>query len=145
MTTDLLYLILVTGVIFFGQCLNVSKTKDLSTNFKKESVQPCPAIIQNESVESADHFLYLGMVMDSKLKFSKHCDTIFKKGQQRLQFLRKLRSFNVDKTVPTLFFSCFVQSVLSFSVMCWWGNRSVSDKCKLQKLVNICSKITGQQ
>ena len=101
MTTDLLYLILVTGVIFFGQCLNVSKTKDLSTNFKKESVQPCPAIIQNESVESADHFLYLGMVMDSKLKFSKHRDIIFTKGQQRMHFLRILRSCTADKTTLT--------------------------------------------
>ena len=43
------------------------------------------------------------------------------------------------------FYRCFVQSVLAFSIVCWWSNLKVSDKSKLQKLVNICSKITGQQ
>ena len=41
------------------------------------------------------------------------------------------------------------QSALTFSIICWWGNRSVSEKRKLKKqtkkLVNICNKITGQQ
>ena len=35
--------------------------------------------------------------------------TIFKKGQQRLHFLWKLRSFNVVKATLTLFYNCFVQ------------------------------------
>ena len=49
--------------------LNVSKTKDLSNDFRKESVQPQPTIIDNETFESVGHFKYLGMVTDSKLKF----------------------------------------------------------------------------
>ena len=89
-------------------CLNVSKTKVLAVDFRKESVQPQPTVIHNETVESADHFKYLGMVMDSKLKFSRNRDIIFKKGQQRLHFLRKLRSYNVDKTTLTLSYRCFV-------------------------------------
>ena len=70
---------------------------------------------------------------------------IFRKGQQRLHFLRELRSCNVDKTIMTLFYRSVIQSVLTFSIICWCGNRSVSDKNKLQNLVNICSRITGQQ
>ena len=60
-------------------------------------------------------------------------------------FNGKLRSFNVDKTILTLFYICSVQSVLTISVVRWWGNLIISDKSKLQKLVNICSKITGWQ
>ena len=89
------------------------KTTDLPSDFRKESVQAQPTIIYNETVEFVDHFQYFGMVMDSKLKFSKISDTIFKKGRQRLHFLRKLISFNVDPTILTIFCRCFVRSVLT--------------------------------
>ena len=92
----------------------MSKTKEFPTDFRKESVQAQSTIIHNETVESVDHFKYLGMVMASKLKFSKYCRLIFKKGQQQLHFLRKLRSFNAHKTTLTLFYVCFVQIVLNF-------------------------------
>ena len=88
-------------------CLNVSKPKNLSISFRKESVL-------SETVESVDHLAYLEMVTDSKLKFSKNCDIIFKKGQQQPYFLRKLRSFNVNKnhldTFLQMFFSAFSHS-----------------------------------
>ena len=87
---------------------------------------------------------HLGTTTDYNLKFSKNC-AIFRKGQQRLHCLRKLRSFKVDQTILTLFYGSFIQSVLTFSMICWCSNVSVSDKNKLQKLVNICSKITDQQ
>ena len=38
--------------------------------------------------------------------------------------------------------SC-IQSVLTFSFICWFGNVSQKDKNKLQRVVNISSKITG--
>ena len=65
---------------------------------------------------------------------------------QPLHFLSKLRSFNVDQTTLTLFDRSFLFRVyLTFSIIYWCGNLSVSGKKKLQKLVNICSRITGQQ
>ena len=60
-------------------CLNVSKTKDLSINFWKESVQPQPTVIHDETVESVDRFKYHGMITDFKLKFSRNYDIIFQK------------------------------------------------------------------
>ena len=78
-------------------CLNMPKAKDFSNDFRKESIQLQPTIVHNETVEYVDHFKYLGMIMDSKLKFSKPCDVIFKKIQQRLHFLRKLRPLMLIK------------------------------------------------
>ena len=62
----------------FYLCLNVSKTKDPSTDFRKESVQLQPTIIYNETVESFDHYKYLGMAVDSNLKFIRTCPTLLK-------------------------------------------------------------------
>ena len=104
-----------------------------------------PLYKHSETVESVDHYTFLGTTIDSKLKFSTHCDIIFRKGQQRLHFLRKVRSSNVDQTILTLFYTSFIQSVLTFSIICWCDNLSVSDTNKLSKIVNIGSRTTGQQ
>ena len=60
-------------------------------------------------------------------------------------FLENSHLLTIDQTILTLFYRSFIQSVLTVSIICWCGNLSVSDKSKLQKLVNICSKIRGQQ
>ena len=122
----------------------MSKTKDPSIDFRRKGTQPDPTV-HSETVKSVDHYNYLETTIDSNLKFSKNCDIIFRKGQQCLHFLRKLRSFNGDQIILTLFYRSFIQIVLTFSIICWCGNLSVSDKKNLQKLVNICSRITSQQ
>ena len=67
----------------------------------------------------------------------------YKKCQQRLYCLRKLRSFNVDNTILSMFYKSCIQSVLTFSFICWFGNVSQKDKNSLQRIVNISSKVTG--
>ena len=39
-------------------CLNVSKTKDLSVDFRTKSTQPQPTVIHDKTVESVDHDKY---------------------------------------------------------------------------------------
>ena len=84
--------------------------------------------------------------MDPELNFSKNfeCDIIFKKGQQQLHFLKKLRSFNVDKNYSGTLVQMFC-SVFSLSQSRLVGNLSMSDKSKLQQLANICCNITDEQ
>ena len=49
--------------------LNVSKTKELVTDFRKNKTSPTPSIIHGEDVEIVDSYKYLGTVFDSHLKF----------------------------------------------------------------------------
>ena len=74
-------------------CPDVSKTKDVSTDFRKENVQPQLTIIHSETVDSVDRFKYLGMVMDSKQKFGNNCDIIFKKGLAATALSEKTQIF----------------------------------------------------
>ena len=71
----------------------MSKTTDLSSDFRKESVQPQSTITHNETAESVNRFKYLGMVMDSKQKFGNNCDIIFKKGLAATALSEKTQIF----------------------------------------------------
>ena len=94
-------------------------------------------------VEVVDEYKYLGTTIDNKLKWDRHCNVTYKKCQQRLYWLRKLRSFNIDNTILSMFYKSCIQSVLTFSFICWFGKVSQKDKNKLQRVVNIISKIIG--
>ena len=58
-----------------------------------------PLMIKGQTVETLSTFKYLGTVVDENLTFTDNVDHIYKKAQQRLFLLRKLRSFNVCSEV----------------------------------------------
>ena len=83
---------------------------------------PQPLMIKKLTVEKVSIFKYLGTVVD--LTFTDNVDHIYKKAQQRLFLLRKLRSFNVSAEVLQLVYICLIDSVLSFNLESWYGNLS---------------------
>ena len=76
-------------------------------------------------------------------KWDRHCIVTYKKCQQCRYCLRKIRSFNIDNTILSMFYKSCIQSVLTFSFICCFGNVSQKDMNKLQRVVNISSNITG--
>ena len=120
-------------------CLNATKTKDMCIDFRKSQSD---TVIHDNKVEVVDEYKYLGTTIDNKLKWDRHCSVTYKTSQQRLYCLRNLRSFNTDSTILPMFYNSCIQSVLTFSLICWFGNVSQKDKNKLQRVVNISSKIT---
>ena len=52
-------------------------------------------------------------------------------------------NIDVDNTIVSMFYKSCIQSVLTFSFICWFGNVSQKDKNNLQRIVNISSKVTG--
>ena len=99
--------------------------------------------INGDNVENVKEYKYLGTIFDYKLNWSANTDAVIKKCQQRLHFLRKLRSFNVNERVLSLFYRCFVESILTFSFQCWYGSLSLVNKSRLEKIVLVASKIAG--
>ena len=43
------------------------------------------------------------------------------------------------------FYQSFIESLLSFSFICWFNSLSVHDKNSLSSIVNLCSKIIGEK
>ena len=124
-------------------CLNVTNTKDMCIDFRRDPPAQTDTVIHDNKVEVVDEYKYLGTTIDNKLRWDRHCTVTYKKCQQRLYCLRKLRSFNVDNTILSMFYKSCIQSVLTFSFICWFGNVSQKDKNNLQRIVNISSKVSG--
>ena len=127
--------------------LNISKTKELCCGGRQtSSPQPLfePLRLNGQTVEQVEAFRYLGTDMDTHLSFSQHTDSVYKKAQQRLFLLRKLRSFDVKQDILTAVYKSLIESVLTFNITSWFALTSVKNKSKLSRIVNQGSKITGK-
>lgn len=112
-------------------------------DFRRNPPTTVPTLINGMTLDVVRQYKYLGTILDDKLNFDTNTDYICKKANQRLFFLRKLKGFNVDRSLLKAFYSSFVESILTFAMICWFGNLSVINKNRLGKTVSICRKIIG--
>ena len=101
--------------------------------------------IKGDEVERVDEHRYLGITFDNKLKFEPNTRDTIKKVQSRMYCLRKLRSFNVNKNILTMFYNACVSSVLFFGVMCWGGSVNDKDRDRIDKLIRKAESVTEQK
>ena len=82
-------------------------------------------------------------MISSDFKWELNVDTIVKKAQQRLYFLRWLRSFGLSTQIILNFYKAVIESVLTFSTTVWFGSITVKEKLRLNRVVNTASQIIG--
>ena len=112
-------------------------------DFRQSPPVPTPTLINGTAVEIVSQYKYLGTIIDNRLTFNDNTDYICNKANQRLFFLRKLRNFQVDRKLMKMFYSSFIESILTFALVAWFGNLSVANKNRLRSIVNMCRKIIG--
>ena len=126
--------------------LNSSKTKEMIIDFRStKHVDPkrCPIIVEGEAIEVVDTYKYLGTTISDSLKWERHCKSLYNKGQQRMYFLRKLRSFHVDRTILRLFYKAVIESVLVHDCVVWFSSCKNIDLSPLKRIVRQAEKIIG--
>ena len=75
---------------------------------------------------------------------STHIFTLYtKKCQSRIYCLQTLRKLQVNPNILQAFYRSSVESILTFSFVCWYGSLSVKSKNVLERVVNVCGKIVG--
>ena len=90
-----------------------------------------------------DDFVYLGTTIDQRLSFKANAERVFKKANQRLHLLRKLRSFGVANKVLQTVYKSLVQSILTFNISVYYNILNQKDKVMLSRIINTASKIVG--
>ena len=74
---------------------NINKTKEMIVDFRKQQREHPPIHIDGTAVEKVENFRFLGIHITDKLKWSIHTDSMWKKVQQRLFNLRRLKNFGL--------------------------------------------------
>ena len=57
--------------------------------------------------------------------------------------MRKLSSFNIDKTILNLFFESCVMSLFYFSITAWGGNIRVVERDNMERVLKHCLKLVN--
>ncbi len=77
--------------------LNTLKTVEMIVDFRRNPPALPSLTIMNSSVTAVELFRFLGTTIYQDLKWDNHIESIVKKAQQRLYFLRQLRKFNLPQ------------------------------------------------
>lgn len=123
--------------------LNISKTKEMVFDFHRAPLPPQPIIIDGKEVEMVCSYKYLGLQLDNKLGWSVNMDKVYKKGQGRMYFLRRLASFNVCSKLLNMFYQSIVSSVIFYAVVCWGGSAKKKDTQRLNRLIKRAGSVMG--
>ncbi len=123
--------------------LNTLKTVEMIVDFRRNPPALPPLTIMNNSVNAVESFRFLGTTISQDLKWDTHIDSIVKKAQQRMYFLRQLKKFNLPQAHMTQFYSAVIESVLCSSITVWFGSASKSDIRRLQRTVRTAERIIG--
>ncbi len=97
----------------------------------------------NSTVTAVESFRFLGTTTSQDLKWDTHIDSIVKKAQQRLYFLRHLRKFNLPQELLKQFYSAIIESVLCTSITVWFSSATKSDLRRLRRVVRTAEQIIG--
>ncbi|XP_061131044.1 uncharacterized protein LOC133151771 isoform X1 [Syngnathus typhle] len=123
--------------------LNPLKTVEMRVDFRRDPSPLLPLTIRSNTMLSTDTFKFLGTTISWDLKWTGHIDSVRKKAQQRLYFLRQLKKFNLPRELLKTFYTAIIQSVLCTSITVWFGSASKQDKHRLQRTIRTAGKIIG--
>ena len=123
--------------------LNVSKTKDMIFDFRKNETDHPVIEIGDERVERVSDYKYLGVTVNEKLDWSVHADNVLSKVNQRMYFVRKLNCFGIDSELVSLFYKAAVQSLFSFCVIVWGGNLARKTTQRFDRVARRVSRMTN--
>ena len=98
--------------------LNVSKTKEMCIDFRKNQRCPKPVYMKGEAVERVETYKYLGVVFDSKLNWKENVNSVLKKVNTKMYWLRKLRSFAVNSGTVVTFYTAVICSIILYGSVC---------------------------
>ena len=111
---------------------------------RSRKTEHAPLCIHGEAVERVDSIKFLGIHISSDLSWSVNTSHLVRKAQQRLFFLRRLRSFEVCSEMLHMFYQSVVASVLFYAAVCWGGSMTDRNSRRLDRLVKKASSVLGR-
>ena len=106
--------------------------------------ETCRELLVYRFVKSAvSTYKYLGVTIDSELKWEQHVKCLVNKMNSRMYFLYKLNNFKIDKTICHLFYRAVIESLFTFCITAWGGNCSQRDQSRIVRIIKRAEKMTN--
>jgi hypothetical protein len=129
--------------------LNVSKSKYLIITVSKKKLtslkNDClnhPIKIDNEKLENVNVMKYLGVYIDSHLKFDDHVSYVLRKAGRKISYLGRIGK-KLSRSTKTLIYNCIVAPHFDYCASILWNATDENIK-KLQVLQNKAMRIILQ-
>ncbi|KAK3532636.1 hypothetical protein QTP86_027367 [Hemibagrus guttatus] len=91
-------------------------------------------------ISDGDESAYRGTTITKELKWEQNIRSLTKKAQQRMYFLRQLKTFLLPVKMLVNFYTAIIESVLTSSITVWFAAATARDKAKLQRVVHSAEK-----
>src|SRR4029434_5730705 len=85
--------------------MNTLKTVEMTVDFRRSRPALPPLTMLNSTVLTVESFRFLGFTISRNLKWEPNINTIIKKAQQRMYFLRQLRKYNLPQELLIMFYT----------------------------------------
>lgn len=107
--------------------LNVEKTNIIRFFLGTgHSIDMIKNTIDKHFIKSIDHIKFLGIIIDSKLIWNKHIDTLVGKLKSAVYAIKTIRQLSDIKSAKTVYHAYF-HSIMSYGILAW-GNASDSSR-----------------
>ncbi|XP_061643752.1 uncharacterized protein LOC133484744 [Phyllopteryx taeniolatus] len=104
------------------------KTIKMILDFRKQFSPQLPLTLSNSHVSTVETFKFLGITVSQDLKWETDINSILKKAQQRMYFLRLLMKHGLPRELLRQFSTAVIESVLCSSITVWFGAATKKDK-----------------
>ena len=90
------------------------KTKEMIIDFHEKKPILEAIKINNTAADIVKTYQYLGNITDDKLIVEENNKKVYKKDNQHMYFVRKLKKCYIDKSIMSVFYKSVVESGLNF-------------------------------
>ena len=123
--------------------LNTTKTKEMIIDFRRcrPTQDHVQLKINSENIAFVEHYKYLGVTIDNKLRFDEHVTRVCAKAEGRIYILRQLSKFGINSAVLNLFYNSKILSVCSFSLLTYYHLLPLRERKRLNNIIKKSSRI----
>lgn len=101
--------------------LNTNKSKGIIVDFLRNGpINHRPLFIGSGVVMRVSSFKFLGVTVEEDLSWGSHIALAMRKAQQRLDYLRKLRSTCIPRPLMVNFYNCAISRILTYGFLLWF-------------------------
>ena len=115
--------------------------QEMAFTTQRKPLELEPLLVNGQRVLISDTVKYLGVTLDSKLRFEDHVDRIVLKSKQRLYIIRRFNNLKADARLVRQLFTAFIQSQLLYCCEVLYNSYLAKEQKQLRSVHNTAKRL----